>query len=142
VNAGQPSGLAVDGSAYTFTATYDGNNRLSTVTYPSSATLTYTYTSLGYAQQVTGPGGQVYWTANARDAELHLTQQTAGNGVVTNQGFDLHTGRLTTILAGTGTSYIVENFSNTYDTLGNVLQRADANANNLTETSPTTSSTA
>jgi RHS repeat-associated protein len=125
---------AVEGSTYTFTAAYDGNSRLSTVTYPSSASLTYTYTSLGYAQQVTGPGGQVYWTANARDAELHLTQQTAGNGVVTNQGFDPHTGRLTTILAGTGTSYIVENFSYTYDTLGNVLTRGDANENNLTET--------
>jgi RHS repeat-associated protein len=39
---------------------------------------------------------------------------------------------MTTILAGTGN--IVENFSYTYDTLGNVLSRADANENNLTET--------
>jgi hypothetical protein len=37
-------------------------------------------------------------------------------GVVTSQDFDPHTGRLKTILAGTGTSYIVENFSYTYDT--------------------------
>jgi YD repeat-containing protein len=122
---------AVDGNAYTFTATYDGNSRLSTVTFPSSASLTYTYTSLGYAQQVTGLGGQVHWTANARDAELRLTQQTAGNGVVTSQSFDPQTGRLTAILAGTGN--IVENFSYTYDVLGNVLTRADANQN-LTET--------
>jgi len=42
--------------------------------------------------------------------------------------------RRTAILAGTGTSYIVENFSYTYDTLGNVLSRADANENNHTET--------
>jgi uncharacterized protein RhaS with RHS repeats len=122
---------AVDGNAYTFTATYDANSRLRTVTYPSSLTLTYTYTSLGYAQQVTGLNGQVYWTANARDAELHLTQQTAGNGVVTSQGFDAQTGRLTAILAGTGN--IVENFSYTYDLLGNVLTRADT-YENLTET--------
>jgi RHS repeat-associated protein len=80
---------------------------------------------------VTGPGAQVYWTANARDAELRLTQQTAGNGVVTSQSFDAQTGRLTAILAGTGN--IVENFSYTYDVLGNVLTRADANEN-LTET--------
>ncbi len=52
-----------------------------------------TYTSLGYAQQVTGPGSQVYWTANARDAELRLTQQTTGNGVVTTQSFDALTDR-------------------------------------------------
>lgn len=62
-------------------------SRLNTVTYPATLTLTYIYTSLGYAQQTTGPGGQVYWTANERDAEMHLTQQTAGSGVVTNEGF-------------------------------------------------------
>jgi RHS repeat-associated protein len=80
---------------------------------------------------VTGPGSQVYWTADARDAELRLTQQTAGNGVVTTQGFDALTDRLTSILAGT--SGVVENFSYTYDVLGNVLTRSDANES-LTET--------
>jgi YD repeat-containing protein len=126
---GRPVNIStqVDGTGGTFTATYDANSRLRTVTYPSSLTLTYTYTSLGYAQQITGLAGQVYWTANARDAELHLTQQTAGNGVVTNQTFDAQTGR---ILAG---GSIVEDFSYTYDALGNVLTRADANEN-LTET--------
>jgi hypothetical protein len=29
--------------------------------------------------------GIAYWTANAMDAEQHLTQQTAGNGLVTTQ---------------------------------------------------------
>jgi hypothetical protein len=29
------------------------------------------------------------WTTNARDAELHLTQQAAGNGVASSQGFDV-----------------------------------------------------
>ena len=62
---------------------------------------------------------------------MRLTQQTAGNGVVTRQSFDPQTGRLTAILAGAGS--IVENFSYTYDVLGNVLSRADANQN-LTET--------
>jgi len=54
-----------------------------------------------------------------------------GNGVVTSQGFDPQTGRLTAILAGAG--HIVENFSYMYDVLGNVLTRADTNQN-LTET--------
>ncbi len=66
-----------------------------------------------------------------RDAELRLTQQTAGNGVVTTQSFDPLTDRLTSILAGTGNA--VENLSYTYDVLGNVLTRADANES-LTET--------
>src|SRR5262249_6081994 len=62
---------------------------------------------------------------NARDAELHLTRDTAGNGVVTARGFDAMTGRLTSIVAGTGNS--IENFSYSYDGVGNLLNRYDAN---------------
>jgi hypothetical protein len=42
--------------------------------------LNFTYTSLGYAQQIAGHGGVAYWTANARDAELGMIQQTSRNG--------------------------------------------------------------
>jgi hypothetical protein len=101
--------VTVGGTGYSFAATYDAASRLSSVAYPSGLVLNYTYTSLGYASQIVGPGGLAYWTANARDAELHLTQQTAGNGIVTSQAFDVETGRLNTILAGTGN--IVQNFS-------------------------------
>ncbi len=72
------------------------------VAYPFGLLLNYTYTSLGYASQIVGPGGLAYWTANTRDAELRLTQETAGNGIVTAQSFDAQTGRLMDILAGTG----------------------------------------
>jgi YD repeat-containing protein len=61
----------------------------------------YAYNAVGYHTQLTNSAtSQVYWTANARDAEGHLTQQTAGNGVVTTQSFDAVTGRLTAITAG------------------------------------------
>ena len=86
------------------------------------------YTSLGYAQQLKNTlSGQVYWTANALDAEQHLTQQTAGNGVVTSAGFNATTGRLSSILAGTGSATASQNFTYTYDSLGNLLTRADVN---------------
>ena len=114
------------GNAYSFTATYDANSRLSSVTYPSGFVATYSYTSLGYAQQVSS-GSQAYWTANTRDAELRLTQQTAGNNVVINQSFDPLTDRLTSIQAGNNNA--VENISYTYDVLGNVRSRFDANQN-------------
>jgi YD repeat-containing protein len=101
--------VTADGTAYTFAATYDANSLLASVAYPSGLTLNYGYTSLGYALAVTdNASGVAYWTANARDAELRLTQQTAGNGVVTAQSFDAQTGRLMDILAGTGN--IVQNF--------------------------------
>ena len=121
---------------YYFSATYDSNSRLSSVTYPSGFTANYGYTSLGYPSNVMSPiyfdsPIQVYWQANARDAELRPTSQTAGNGVVTTQSFDPLTDRLTSILAGAGNA--VESFSYTYDALGNVLTRADANES-LSET--------
>jgi RHS repeat-associated protein len=131
-NLSRPSqaAITIDGTTYTFTATYDTNSRLSTVNYPSGFSLNYTYTNLGDAQQLAG-GGTVYWTANARDAEMHLTQATAGNGVVTSQSYDPQTGRLTATIAGSNNA--VESFGYTYDVLGNLLTRADTNES-LTET--------
>src|ERR1043166_7706570 len=91
-------------------------------------TAQYRYTSLGYSQQIVDAvTGQVHWTANARDAELHLTQDTAGNGIVTARGFEATTGRLTSIVAGSGNG--VANFSYSYDALGNPTRRADGNSN-------------
>jgi YD repeat-containing protein len=127
---GRPQQLAttIDGTTYAMAASYDANGRLSSVSYPSGFSATYVYNSRGYAKQLTNTvTGQVYWTANARDAELHLTQQTAGNGVVTSQAFNAQTGRLSSILAGTGSTYGVQNFTYSYDVLGNLLTRADIN---------------
>jgi RHS repeat-associated protein len=125
---GRPSNVHtnVDGYAFQMGATYDGNGRLSTVQYPTGFVAKYSYTSLGYVQQLTDVNGtQVFWTANARDAELHLTRDTAGNGIVTARGFDAPTGRLTSIVAGSGNGVV--NFSYAYDALGNPLSRADGN---------------
>jgi RHS repeat-associated protein len=120
-------------SSFYFSATYDANSRLASVTYPSGLVAFYGYTSLGYLQEITGLDSKAYWTANARDAELRLTQQTAGNGVVTTQNFNPLTDRLTSILAGHGNGDITESFSYSYDAIGNMLSRADA-SQNLIET--------
>jgi RHS repeat-associated protein len=132
---GRPSQvtITVDGASYAIGTTYDANGRLSTASYPSGLAVTHVYTALGYETSLTNSAtGQVYWTAKARDAELHLTQQQSGNGVVTNQSFDPNTGHLISIQAGlTGTE--VENFSYSYDSPGDLLSRGDANFN-LSET--------
>jgi RHS repeat-associated protein len=70
-----------------------------------------------------GVGGFVFWTANAMNAELQLTQATAGNGVTTNRAFDALTGRLTGVTAGSGNA--VANMGFTYDVLGNLAARTD-----------------
>jgi hypothetical protein len=62
-------------------------------------------------------GSQVHWTANAMDAESHLTPQTAGNGLLTVRSFSAATGRLTNLSTGSGNA--VQSQSYTYDVLGN-----------------------
>ncbi|WP_291849246.1 RHS repeat-associated core domain-containing protein [Bradyrhizobium sp.] len=121
-----------DGATYVMGATYDAHGRLSKVAYPSGFTARYGYNNLGYANQLLDDAtNQVHWTANAMDAEQHLTQQTAGNGLVTTRSFSATTGRLTGI--GTGGGNAVQNLSYTYDPLGNPLSRSDANTS-LSET--------
>ena len=62
-----------------------------------------------------------------------MTQETAGNGVVTNRSFSPNTGRLTAIQAGVGGGTGIANYSYGYDLLGNLTSRADAKQS-LTET--------
>ena len=116
----------IDGATYVMSASYDANSRLATIAYPSGFTARYAYNALGYANQLSDNGsGQVHWTANAMDAVGHLTQQTAGNGLVTVRSFDIATERLNSVVTGSGNA--VQNLSYTYDRLGNPLSRTDAN---------------
>ncbi|CCD94777.1 hypothetical protein BRAO375_3690005 [Bradyrhizobium sp. ORS 375] len=127
---GRPLQVAtkIDGATYTMGATYDANSRLIKVSYPSGFTARYGYNSLGFANQLQDDAtSQGFWTANAMDADGHLTQQTAGNGLVTTRGFDPLTGRLTSVATGTGSA--VQNLSFGYDRLGNLTSRSDANTN-------------
>jgi len=122
--------LTIGGVQYTSAATFDTNGRLSTLTYPSGLVLTNTYTSLGYLSTVKN-GTSTYWQANTRDAEMNLTQQTLGNGVVTTRTYNANTSKLATVQAGA--SNAIANFTFTFDTIGNLTARTDANSA-LTET--------
>ncbi|WP_315774135.1 MULTISPECIES: RHS repeat-associated core domain-containing protein [unclassified Bradyrhizobium] len=131
---GRPVQVAttIDGTTYTMGASYDANGLLDTVSYPSGFTARYGHTALGDANQLLdNTTGQSYWTANTLDAELRITQDTAGNGLTTTRSFDALTGRLTGVSTGSGGG--VQNFSYTYDRRGNPLSRSDANTN-LNET--------
>jgi RHS repeat-associated protein len=124
--------VTADSTSYTTTSTYDIGGRIGTVTYPSGFGVTYTYNTTGYLTQISGGSPSVnYWTANSYDAEAHLTQATAGNGVVTISAWNPDTGRISTIQAGTSAS--VQNLSFTFNTLGNLTQRVDG-ATSTTDT--------
>ena len=53
------------------------------------------------------------------------SSRTAGNGLVTTNGFDATTGRLLSV--STRSQGAVQNLDYTYDKLGNPLSRSDAN---------------
>ncbi len=125
---GRPSQtqITIASTTYTIATAYDAHSRVSTITYPSGFAVSYAYNAFGYQTQLTNSAtSQVYWTANARDAEGHLTQQTAGNGVVTSRTFDADTGALTGITSGSAGA--VQSHAYTYDLLGKLLTRSDAN---------------
>lgn len=133
---GRPSQVTttIDGATYVMGATYDAYSRISKVSYPSGFTARYGYNALGFANGLTDDATNfAYWTANAMDAEGHLTQLTSGNGLVTNRTFEATTGRLSGLTTGSGSGTAVQNLGYTYDRLGNPLSRTDANAN-LSET--------
>jgi RHS repeat-associated protein len=135
---GRPTSAAttIDGTTYTFAAGYDANGRLTSVAYPSGFVARYGYTILGDPNRLLDNAtGLVLWTANAIDAELHLTLQTAGNNVVTARTFDPQTGRLGAIQAAPSTTNppplgpaAVQDLGYSYDRLGNPLTRIDNDA--------------
>ena len=120
--------LAIGGHNYIYTRAYNTDNRIDTLTYPSGLVVKYVYTQLGYLQQLKDNAtGTVLWTANARDAEMHLTDATAGNGVETIQVFDPNTGLVEQIRASHDGSDdgTTANFSYVFDQIGNLKSRAD-----------------
>ncbi len=118
--------FTVDGASHAIGTAYDSAGRVASVSYPSGLTVAYAYNAYGYQNQLTNASsGEVYWTADARDAELRLTQQTAGNGVATTQTFDPVMGRLTDIQSGADAT--VQSFGYSYDLIGNLVSRTDAN---------------
>jgi YD repeat-containing protein len=131
---GRPSqtSITILGDTSNISTYYDANGRINQVAYPSGFMVAYSYNAYGYLKELKDANSvQVYWTANAYDAEMNLTQQTAGNGVVTNQSFDADTGFKTGIQAGP--SNTIANFAYTYDTLSNLTSRSDT-TQALTET--------
>lgn len=117
-------------TAYTSSWTYDAAGRIDTVTYPQSSagvalTTKYVYNANGYLSQIKNNGSNaLYWQQNSKNADGNILSETYGNGVVATSGYDSLTGRLTSIIAGTGNA--VQNQSYHYDSVGNLDSRSDA----------------
>jgi RHS repeat-associated protein len=128
--------ISVGGTNYFTTTAYDTiTGKPSQVRAFSGFTANYAYTAHGYLSTITDTSlGTVYFTATARDEDLHLTHQTAGNGVVTVDSYDALTGRMLNVCATTASPCDVANISTTFDPVGNLLDRGDT-LHGISETS-------
>jgi RHS repeat-associated protein len=112
---------------------------LNTLTYPTSTSgvalnIQYGY-RYGILQSVTDTTDTastcgstcVLWTANAMNGLGQVTQETLGNGVVTNRNYDGVTSWLTSVTAGVGGGAALLNQSYLQDEDGNVIQRQNNN---------------
>ncbi len=117
--AGKPtlaSGVGFDSAGRVVSQTY----------YPSGFAVKQVYSSLGYLTEVRNKvSNALYWRADLRDAENHLTRETYGNGVVTEYGYQPDSGRLQNIVGYKGANQI-QGHAYTYDSLGNVKFMADS----------------
>ncbi len=143
----------ISGTVYQTSLTYDALGRPSTITYPSGFTVQNNYTANGFLGSVSEIlGGTVYWQANTVDAEGMVTQETLGNGVITDRAYDPATALVDSIQTNAGGTSI-QNLSFAFDMLGNLQERNDLDRdrkeaflydglNRLTESKLTDTSTA
>jgi len=124
------------GGTFTYAWGYSSTSGLlNTLTYPASYPSTYALQlQYGYANgvlqtvtDISDTPNVTFWTANTMDPMGHLTEETLGNGIVTNRSFDAVTGWLGTAESGVGGGSGVKNLAFLYDDMGDVIERQDNN---------------
>ena len=91
----QTSTWDIDGSEYSFGATYDSAGRVDTVTYPSTPgrkafAVQQKYNSSGFLNQVLNANtGALIWQADAQNERGRVTKEAFGNGLLTYRSFDV-----------------------------------------------------
>ena len=117
--------IVTNAGSYFAQPTYDPiSGKVVTARAFSGYTTKNIYNATGYLSQVQdNQTAFTLWTANSRDAELHLLSATAGNGVTTAQSFDANSGVVRTITAGANQA--VANLGFDWDTAGNLANRTD-----------------
>lgn len=126
-------------ATYAYTYTYSATTGfLDTLQYPVSTSsyqlklqYAYAYGLLESIADYNAPS-TVFWTANATNPRGQVTQETLGNGVVTNRSYDAVTSWINYIQAGVGGGAALLNSSYLFDEMGNLTQRQNGNAG-LTE---------
>lgn len=135
--------VPVNSTATTFSYTWAYNattGLLDTLTYPASSTASltlkvqygYTHGILSSVKDITDSPNVTLWTANTANAAGQITEETLGNGVITNRTYDVVTHWLSSIQSAVSGGTALQNQAFLYDEVGNVSQRQDNNRS-LTE---------
>ena len=118
----------INGRTFTTSTTYNNQNKVATLTYPSGLVIQNNYSANGYLQSVKNATTQaILWKINNQNARGQSTRETYGNGLISNTGYDNATGMVTSISTSN-----IQNWTYGYDAIGNLSQRRDI-TKNLTE---------
>lgn len=144
------------GPSFASAVGYDAaTGRVISQTYPSGVQVAYNYTAKGFLSTLTlvpaatlkplpatpggsaaaplsGPGGGTLWSAQSYNAWGRPEQQLYGNGVVNKASYEALTGRMTGLTAGVGAATNVLNHLYSWNSLGQLVQRNDANGDGNT----------
>jgi YD repeat-containing protein len=124
----------IDGRTFLTTATYDGEDNLIEIDYPSGRRVRYAYDAQGRLQRVYNVDtGQNYASAFTYHGSGALNGFTSGNGVATRLTLDPKRYRLTSIEAGPAASPILK-FAYTYYDTGNVHTLKEGTTNETERT--------
>jgi RHS repeat-associated protein len=84
------------------------------------------YNKYNYLNKVrNASSGKVYWTAGKMNARGQLEQSDYGNGVHTTREYNSLTGMLSTIKTKKSNGSLIQNWSYTFNAIGNLTQRKD-----------------
>ncbi|MGD9153955.1 MAG: RHS repeat-associated core domain-containing protein, partial [Bacillota bacterium] len=109
----------ISGTAYTIQMTYDSRDRITKLTYPDAASISYTYDTDALSR-VGGFATYSNWNASAMPRTV-----TYGNGVVTNYSYDDETLHLTDLKSQNPTNVLIQSFGYEFDQVGNITQITD-----------------
>jgi len=118
----------IDGSTYTIQRTYDLLGRLTSITYPDTEIVSYTYNPQGGMETITGLKGGVttMYVSNINYTPAgQLTKLAEGNGVTTDYTYDPQTLRLSSLRTQNAALRTLQDMSYSFDPVGNVSAITD-----------------
>jgi RHS repeat-associated protein len=114
-------------TSFTTQYTYNSDNQVEYITYPSGLKVKYVYDAIGNLTEIDDANtNKLIWKGNAVNDLNQFTQYTLGNGLITNWEYDPATYMLKSIKTGTTTNNTsIQNLGFTFNTKGQLTKRTE-----------------